>query len=205
MTRHDELRTLLPDFVDGELSPADAEAVGVHAASCDECAAETDALHALRAAAQDLPPEIAPDGDLWPGVAARLDAPAVGDPESATTRSAPPWARFAWVAAAAVAALLLWPGHRTSDDAWRTDDLDAGYAAVRDDARATRATGTVALDAEGGKAYDEGLAAIDAAVQETREALRTVADGPGQILHLAESYQRKIDLLQRLARRAARP
>ena len=198
MNRHDEIRLLLHDFVDHEL-PADREDdVALHLAECESCSTEVDGLLALRAAAQDLPTSVAPDDDLWSGIAGRI-----GD--AAPTASSPrPWTpRFVGAVAAVLAVALLWP--RGAETERPLGDLSLTYDTVRLDGERALSDEHAPLDAAGRSAVAEGMTAIDDAIRETQAALEAVADAPEQFRHLADGYQKKLDLLQRLVRRAARP
>jgi hypothetical protein len=50
---------------------------------------------------------------------------------------------------------------------------------------------------------DDGFAAIEAAIGETRRALRQVRRDPSLTPGLAAGYHRKLDLMQRLVSRVA--
>jgi anti-sigma factor RsiW len=66
----------LHDYVDGELAPAEAQALEAHVARCAACQQTLDSLRALRAATAALPHAIAPSRDLWSGIEAQLGASA---------------------------------------------------------------------------------------------------------------------------------
>lgn len=88
----------LDDWLDGLLDEARAQAFEAHLGECAACAARAERARTLLAAAHRLPPEIPPSRDLWPGIAARLEAPA------APRRRQPAWFRAlaASVAAAGI-------------------------------------------------------------------------------------------------------
>src|SRR5919197_4701397 len=70
---HEEWTDRLSDYLDDELSPREREAVESHLRGCAECAAVLGDLARVveRARSLDRRP---PRTDLWPAVAARIDA-----------------------------------------------------------------------------------------------------------------------------------
>ena len=62
----------LDALVDGELSPAHAEALHEHAAGCVECAGALAATRRLKEMALALPASRQPSRDLWPGIEQRI-------------------------------------------------------------------------------------------------------------------------------------
>jgi hypothetical protein len=76
---HDETLARLDDWAGGELPLRERREVDLHLEACPACRAEADALLALLARAEELPREIAPERDLWDGIASRLE------PRGATT------------------------------------------------------------------------------------------------------------------------
>ena len=200
MNRHDDIRELLHDFVDHELPADRQDDVALHLAECATCAADVDSLHALRTAAQDLPLSVAPDDDLWGAIDVRL-----GDSTSSfqgIDRHA--WTmRLTWAVAAVLAFALIWT--RGDGEEGPLKNLTQSYDTVRHDGELALSSDNSRLDISGRNAMTDGMNAIDDAIRETQIALDAVADAPEQFRHLADGYQKKIDLLQRLVRRAARP
>lgn len=88
----------LDDYVDGELSAPDFEAVRLHVEGCESCRAQLHSLRSLLAAAADLPRRTEPARDLWSGIEPRLDRASIVD-----------WRRHARnaVFAAAIAAMVV--------------------------------------------------------------------------------------------------
>ncbi len=62
----------LHDYVDGEAAPGLAAEVEAHVASCPACREQLHALRTLLANAGQLPRELRPANDLWPGIEAQL-------------------------------------------------------------------------------------------------------------------------------------
>jgi anti-sigma factor RsiW len=71
--RFDEL---LPDYLEGSLSPAALVNADAHLAACERCSALVADLGDLRTTAAALP-VLAPSRDLWDGIAARIAAPVI--------------------------------------------------------------------------------------------------------------------------------
>lgn len=69
--RMDRWRDRLSDYLDGELSAADAQELERHLARCEACAGRLEELRAVVARAGALEPA-EPPRDLWPGIAARI-------------------------------------------------------------------------------------------------------------------------------------
>lgn len=94
----------LASYLDGELlEPARLE-LEAHAASCVECGSLLADLDAIRRDASALP-TLVPSRDLWSGIAARIDAPAV-DLETAR-RTRPASSRHLWLRPSLAAAALV--------------------------------------------------------------------------------------------------
>ena len=97
----------LADYLEGDLGPAERQAVEAHLASCVRCSALVRDLQQIRDEAAELG-ELAPSRDLWAGVAARIEAPIVPlaprvAPNVATRGRGAERLRLAAVAAALVA------------------------------------------------------------------------------------------------------
>jgi hypothetical protein len=119
MMTHEQAWERLDDFAGGELADAEQGAVRAHLRGCAECRAEVDSLRALLDEARFLPREIAPQRDLWAGIAARLEprAPSAGetprpaeetaDPRVIPFRRGLPWQPPRWLMAAAAAVVLM--------------------------------------------------------------------------------------------------
>src|SRR5437773_10358563 len=69
---HEEWTDKLSEYLDDELSRDEHEAVRRHLQECGACAAVLAELQQVVAKAQALPPR-PPDGDLWAGVARRIE------------------------------------------------------------------------------------------------------------------------------------
>lgn len=161
----------------------------------------------LRRAVQTLPESVEPDRDLWPDIAARLetgDAAAVR-PARPARRGFNPWV-LAWPVAAVlafafVASPLLERGNALPPV---FDEMTQGYEQFSEETRVSLDSPDTALTEDDRAVLVENLSLLDAAVAETRDALHGALRAPGQALRLTAGFQKKIDLLERLAGRASR-
>ncbi|MCB9689956.1 MAG: zf-HC2 domain-containing protein [Alphaproteobacteria bacterium] len=184
----------LHDRLDGPLPPALDEALQEHLAGCEPCRRLAADLDRLRIAAGELPREIEPSRDLWPGIAARIGG-----------RSAwwqrPQWLLAALVLVALGSSALTALALRAPDPApvdvagaelpWG-DELDHAADELRAAVEARRGE----LDPETLAVVEENLRIIDAAVAETRAALD--ADPTNRRLQrsLAAAGEQRIALLR---------
>ena len=108
---HSEWTDKLSEYIDGELSAADAAALQRHLLSCDGCAAIHAELLQLVSAAKELE-DIGPEHDLWAGIANRIGAPALPTtadvvPITAARRGGPRRFSLSLVQLAAAAVVLM--------------------------------------------------------------------------------------------------
>lgn len=96
---------LLSDYFEGTLDAGDRTRVERHLSVCRRCARLVSELEGITQAARALPPLEVPR-DLWPAVAARIQAPVVAMRPAMTARDR--WTRLAahWRAAAAAVVLV---------------------------------------------------------------------------------------------------
>jgi hypothetical protein len=165
----------------------------------------------LRAALADLPREVMPRRDLWPGIAARLDAPAAATRISSRTELQPRrlWPlRPLWLAAAglATAALVLVilsrPPHQTdfsSRPAATLAALDRDYDLVRTDVLAVLALRCEQDALTGCADLRGGLDDLDHSMQELRQALRALPADSAAARWLAVQFQRQLSQTRGLA------
>jgi hypothetical protein len=110
MTMHDldceTVDALLSDYLEGDLTAADRRHVDAHVASCVRCTALVRDLQAIRAGAADLP-ELSPSGDLWNGIARRIETPVTPFVAPPVPNVAVPRRRFDRLKTAAIAAALV--------------------------------------------------------------------------------------------------
>jgi anti-sigma factor RsiW len=221
--RHETAR--LSDYLDGELSPAERDAVERHLAECEECTSTLEELRAVVSAAGRLP-ERPPARDLWPGIEARLTprgeaaghtaAPADGDEAELVV----PIRRYRRVVmtvpqliAAAIALVLfsasgVWlalggegaPGPATvavtADSPLVTTVAFAGFETAMSSLEAEYRSRRDDLDPETIRVVERNLAIIDQAITEARDALAADPSSGFLSTHLANAMQQKMDLLR---------
>jgi anti-sigma factor RsiW len=206
----------LSDYLDGELEPADRQALEAHLASCAACAATLAELREVVARAAALTPR-PPHAELWPGVEARLDpvTPVIRPIDARVAR------RFSFTLpqlAAAGLALVVMSGGAVwiLQHGGTATDLPPVAATGQPDAAAVPVSmtdprydeaiadlqqaldaGRAQLDPGTVKILEANLDAIDTAIEQSRHAL--AADPANLYLHghLAEARQRKLALLRR--------
>jgi hypothetical protein len=72
--KHEDVRNLLNDWIDGELGPDRDREIRAHLAACSACSAEAAELREIIERAERLPAEIEPERDLWPGIEEKLES-----------------------------------------------------------------------------------------------------------------------------------
>ncbi len=212
----------LDDYLDGALAPDQARLVEVHVEACQTCSAQERSLRELLDRAAKLPREISPERDLWPGIAER-----VGSRQVMPFR--PRWghgllghwpvglaAAAALVGASSALTALLMRGGAAgqlpvgAEATLRPAAFALGPASIREaEGEYEKAAAALlanlqerkgSLSPETLKAVEENLAVIDGALGEVRAALEKDPANPGLVRMLASTHQKKIDVLQRVAR-----
>jgi hypothetical protein len=219
---HEEWTDKLSEYLDGELSPADAAAVDAHLRECQACSAVLNDLKRVVARARSLDAR-PPQEDLWPGIAARTER--IAQPGRRVSFTLPQLAAAA-VLLMAISGAVAWqmgrradggravavapavertpavesaPADRVVPDAQPVSFADAQYdAAVADLERALK-NGRGRLDKSTIEIVEHNLQIIDQAIAQARDALG--ADPANTYLsgHLVEARRRKLDLLRRAA------
>jgi hypothetical protein len=214
-TSCDETLGLLDDYLDGELPPAQVHAVELHLAQCDPCREEERALRDILDAAADLPREMEPPRDLWPGISERLGAR--GSALGATSGG------YGWLAMAAVllvgmgVAAMAWMSNRpaggpqqalqprpplataipvSQPPAWQVADTE--YTRATTSLLAALDDPAHPVSPEARKTVMKNLATIDAALARIRTALGEDPDNPALARMLGATQQKKVDTLQRV-------
>jgi anti-sigma factor RsiW len=213
----DQVQLSLDDFVDGQLSRAEAASIEDHLRGCELCSSQLAALRELRSRTASLASSIEPARDLWPEIADRIESrKLVAGRFRHPLRSA--------VIAAAAAAVLVGAvivgylagrqnGRSTVVEATPTVDVQwASYpvrsiAELREEFERARSELLAALESrrpslspEALEVVDSNLRLIDDAIEEITAAL---AEDPDNIRlgdRLAAAYRHQIDLLQRANR-----
>lgn len=192
-----------------------------------------DEFRELLEAVAELPRDIQPRRDLWPGVEARVRAEPVSTARAGGRRSRSEarssrawWASPRWLAAAAVvlvaltAVTTLWvaggSGGRDVDRLAGADGARVGAAVpvalsqLREGYRPVveRLSGLLEardenLPPETREVLERNLRIIDAAIAESERALLEHPGSAAQVRALDRSYRRKVDLLERSVRLTA--
>lgn len=210
---HDAWNDRLSEYLDGELEPPDRAAMETHLATCARCREDLDGLRAVVAHAATLR-DVAPDAELWPGVASRIAAKTSVRPFRRETR------RFSFtlpqLVAAGLALMVLsgsmvWlarlGGPQTDFPPVAADTshikpvnfADRAYDEAIADLQETLDAGRGRLDDETLRILEENLSTIDRAITQCREAL--AADPANVYLntYLAEARGKKLELLRQAA------
>lgn len=210
---HERYAQLLNDFVDGRLAPKLQTELEAHLDQCAKCRHEVESLRSLLAEAGQLSRSIEPSGDLWPGVAGRL--------ETGKRRRRPflrP--RYAVAAVALLAVAFSLTQVRTKKARERTappvavQQTGTGFVSLteqwsRAEATYERAAAELqtaldavreTLDPETVARIEANLEIIDNAIRESREALASDPDNLEVLQLLAAVHEKKLDLLQQATR-----
>ena len=96
----------LMDHIEGDDDAATRARMDAHAASCADCRALLADVRRISHEAADLP-TLTPSRDLWPGIAARIEAPVVAIPQLASIDARRSRGTASWLRPAAAAAALV--------------------------------------------------------------------------------------------------
>jgi anti-sigma factor RsiW len=218
MTCH-ELDERLDAWVDGELPAEAAAQVEAHLASCPLCQERGRRLRQLLAHAAALPRSVAPQRDLWPGIAREVER------ERSWRWASVGWSPAVLAAAATVLvglAAVFWSGHtparvRTVEIPTPTPEarLVAGTAGVSDpvlaaaerDYEAAANALLQALQQHRARLQPEDLAAvqanlnvIDRALAEVRQALVRSPENRELGRMLVSTHRKKVEVLSRVVK-----
>jgi hypothetical protein len=206
-----DIRQSFHDYLDDELSASARHQVERHLTTCDDCRVELTELRSLIEAAQGLDLDTAPEHDLWPAIAARL--------EGAATAETPWWLRLA---AAGIALAILsvplsvwWMG-RSDETARSTPQyqqptqpltVQAELARAEDGVLLPRTDLVTAIELrrdvvpdETLHVLEESMLLLDRAIAETRTALEEDPQNLRLRMLLAARYQQERKLLQMISR-----
>ena len=206
-----EIRHLLDDYLDDELSGVQQDAVERHVSDCPDCRRELDNLRSVVDRARDLSPELRPPHDLWPAIEARVR------PAEDTGRGW--WLRLA---AAAIALFVLsiplsvWWNARQEGEPVIEVEADRGGLSLTQQAVIARSEDGVLLpktdlvtaierhrdvvDVGTLTVFEENMALLDQAIGELRAALDEDPQNLRLRMLLAARYQQERKLLQKVNR-----
>ncbi len=185
-------------YAQGELSADDAAAFEAHLVTCSACEL------ALLASA-DAPPGIAglsrsiePAADLWPAIRERVASRREGRMRVTAPRWALATAALLLIAlSSGVTVVLLTSGAPRTITARDISALESQYAAMSEDLTGALEQARARLSAETMATVERDLRIIDAALDETRQAL---AKDPGNSAlgqMVVAAWRQKVDLLRR--------
>lgn len=211
---NDEWTERLSDYIDGELTTEEAEALEAHLLECADCGRTLHELRAVVARAGqviDRPPA----NDLWQGIAARI-AETGQDVETPAKR------RLSFsipqLAAASVALMLMSAGtmylmvkdgeqpavqqiaERPASQGAVTSvgaRTAANYNDAIDELESALKDGRTQLDSSTVRVLETNLRAIDVAIADARQALSRDPDNQYLNRYLDQTMQRKVQLLRR--------
>jgi anti-sigma factor RsiW len=213
----DHILELLDDYVDDELSPADAERVKAHLAGCAECAGAEQRLRKLLSAAAALPESIEPPAEVWSNIQSLTAKQLAQRPQRNATVGNLWSLRYPLAAAAVVliiasstiTALLLKrnaPAAAPTPNAVTLVALDAAereYVRISGELEAALNRHANEIDPATIKTVRENLVIMDRAIAEARAALKKTP-GDAELSRLVSTgYRRKIGMLERTLRLSA--
>ena len=203
----------LSEYLDGELDATTARALELHLAGCADCRAVADDLRMVSARGRALP-ELPATGDLWPGIASRMQA---ADVKPLRPRAVS-GLFVSWPRLAAAGLLLgLASGgavYAAIHLAARTTAVAAAPMVVPTETHAshqvTASTARAVADLEmilASEKLDSGtvriltvnLARIDSAIADAERALAADPSNVYVSRHLASTARRKVELLHLVA------
>jgi anti-sigma factor RsiW len=223
----DQWTDRLSEYLDNELPPDERAALEAHLLQCAACGAVLADLKRIVTRARGLEDRL-PDHDLWPGIAARIGASSgevrAIDPSAERVRRR--WTfSLPQLVAAGLALMVLsggsvWLLHPTTGPAvaahqappnlpvvtvgsspasLRAREAGQSYAAAVSDLERVLEQNRGRLDTSTVRVIQRNLATIDSAIAQAQRAL--AADSANVYLnsHLAETRQRKLELLRQAA------
>ena len=206
----EQIRERLDDYVAATLNEKDQATTAGHLAECAACAAEERELRSLLGRAAELPREMSPARDLWPGIAARLER------RGRVLSFQPRATHLTWLAAAAVIAIAvsatlttrngIVPASGTGRLVPASLGTQGVLAAEHDYEQAaamlmqTIKRDREALSPETLKIVEANLLLIDNALADVRRALEQDPSSRELTSLLTATHRRKLETLQRVVR-----
>lgn len=210
----------LDEDLDQRLAEGERQRLHQHLEACTSCRRAAGELERLMNAVEELPLELDPPRDLWPGIAARLSERPLE--HTAATQKTPTskWVRQAlaallWMTLGALLAQVFLPGstsdkapaadsaHAVSeqaDDGLRLAALEAGYLRAKEGLWLGVLARRSELAPETFVEIERNLLIMDQAIREVRQAL-TRDPGNRQLeLLLLTQHRHEMDLLRRLTK-----
>jgi hypothetical protein len=220
----DDFDAMLADFLEGDLDAPSKGVADSHAAQCARCRSLVADLIEIRDEAARLPVR-SPSRDLWDGISARIETPAIG-----IAGAVPRRARFTMTQFAAAAAVLItvtagvtWtlatrdvrgsmvamtpvavnpPADtqaQANPDQTAAFSLTAAYENEIASLRASLASRPRALDSATARVLATNLRIIDDAIARVRLALDSLPSNALLSQQLARAYDMKLNTLRQIA------
>lgn len=204
---HDAVNDQLSEYLDDELSASERAAVEAHLASCPRCRVDLEQLRQVAVRARTLP-DRPPAADLWPGVAARLEAPDAGKDRPRRFSFTMPQLVAAGLALMVLSGSMVWlarvggpqtdfpPVSAETAEPISVNFADGAYDDAIADLQQTLEAGSTRLDQETVRILKENLETIDRAISQCRDALE---DDPANVYlktYLASARAKKLDILR---------
>ncbi len=200
----DEFDALLPGLIEGTLDVVARQAAEAHAEHCARCRELASDLQELRSKAARLP-ALSPSRDLWDGIAARIETPAIAIRGRAARRW---WQVPSRLGAAAAVLIMATAGVTWTLVARRSAELPVSTVAVP----AEPAVATVTPAVNVAAAYDRQIAELRAVLAGRRNTLdaatarivatnlRVIDDAIARVGIALDSAPANLSLSQQLAR-----
>jgi len=193
-----ELRARADAYAHDTLDATEAAAFEAHLATCEDCESALVALAPTPPGIAGLSRSIEPAADLWPAIRERVAARR----ERSARIAAPRWALAAAalllvVLSSGVTAVLL-TSRETRGVATRDiSALEAEYSAVSEDLTGALEQARSRLSPETMATIERNLRIIDAALDETRQALAREPGNAALGEMVVAAWRQKVDLLRR--------
>lgn len=208
----------LSEYIDGDLTREENEALEAHLMTCADCGRTVAELRAVVARAGqiiDRPPQ----NDLWQGIATRIaESPAAGDVVTPHTRRRLSFS-VPQLAAASVVLMLLSSGtvflmmqrgaqpvaqapvtNTQPGTVIPANKTAENYDKAIEELEGALASGRSDLDTATVRVLEKNLRTIDVAIAEARQALARDPGNPYLNQYLDKAMQRKVQLLRRATR-----
>jgi hypothetical protein len=187
-------------YVEGRLSARDAAAFEAHLDRCAACAAALERAAGPPPGLASLARSIEPAEDLWPGIHGRLAAARVRPGRIAVPRWGLAAAAVLLIAVSSgVTAVLLRPTPRAASATLDVSALEAQYAEASEDLSGALEQARSRLEPATMATIERNLKIIDAALDETRQALARDPGNPALGQMVVAAWRQKVDLLRRAA------
>lgn len=185
-------------YAEGRLSASEAAAFEAHLNRCAACAAALERAAGPPTGLAALARSIEPAEDLWPAIHGRLASLRERPGRIAVPRWGLAAAALLLIAlSSGVTAVLLRPAPETASATLDVSALEAQYAAVSEDLSGALEKARSRLEPATVATIERNLRIIDAALDETRQALAKDPGNPALGQMVVAAWRQKVDLLRR--------